>query len=126
MSGTVATPGPFARRTLIAASMRPCLRSSGRLVTRLGFVLTGMTDRQSSKGQGSGRDQPGGAQDLFEVVAELLGARRVAELGQRLGLDLADAFPGHPELPAHLLQRPGMAVHEAEPELDHLLLALGE
>ena len=43
---------------------------------------------------------------LLEVVAQLLGAGGVAQLAQRLGLDLADPLAGHAELPPDLLQRP--------------------
>ncbi len=54
-----------------------------------------------------------------EIGAEMgLTAGRVAELGQRLGLDLADPLPGDAELPAHFLQRPRMPVGQAEPQLD--------
>ena len=49
-----------------------------------------------------------------EVVAELLAAVGVAQLGQRLGLDLADPLAGDAELLAHLLERAGLAVVEAE------------
>ena len=59
-----------------------------------------------------------------EVVAELLAAVRVAELGQRLRLDLADALAGDAELAADLFERAGLAVLEAEPQPHDLLLAL--
>src|SRR5215218_9169588 len=49
-----------------------------------------------------------------EVVAQLLAAQRVAQLGQRLRLDLADALAGDAELLADLLERAGLAVVEAE------------
>src|SRR5690606_6475424 len=61
-----------------------------------------------------------------EVVAELLAAVGVAELGQGLGLDLADALPGHPELLADLLEGAGLAVVEPEPQAHHRLLPLVE
>src|SRR5918992_1933368 len=63
---------------------------------------------------------------LFEVVAELLAAGGVAQLGEGLGLDLADALAGDPELAADLLEGAGVAVGEAEAELDDLLLPLRE
>src|ERR1035437_774113 len=47
---------------------------------------------------------------LLQVVLELAGAARVAELTQRLRLDLADALAGHVELCANLLERAGAAV----------------
>src|SRR5258708_9055081 len=54
-----------------------------------------------------------------EILAQHLGATGVAELGERLGLDLADPFPGNAELPTDLFQRPRMAVGQAEPHLDN-------
>ena len=59
-----------------------------------------------------------------EVVAQLLAAVGVAELGQRLGLDLADALAGDAELPPDLLERAGLAVVEPEAQPHDLLLAL--
>src|SRR5262245_59033706 len=50
----------------------------------------------------------------------------MAELAQRLRLDLADPLPGHVELLADLLERPGAPVLEAEPELEHAPLAARE
>src|SRR5262249_36410705 len=63
---------------------------------------------------------------LTQVTAQELSAARVAELGQGLGLDLADPLPGDTELPANLLQRPGMPVGQAETQLDDLLLTPGQ
>jgi hypothetical protein len=59
---------------------------------------------------------PGGG-DLLQVVLELAGARRVAQLAQRLGLDLADPLAGHVELLTDLLEGPCAAVLEPEAEL---------
>src|SRR5215471_18970478 len=67
-----------------------------------------------------------GRAGLAEVAAEDLGAAGVAELGQGLGLDLADPLPGDAELPAHFLQRARVPVGQPEPQLDDLLLAPGE
>src|SRR6185503_16403990 len=53
-------------------------------------------------------------------------AAGVPQLRQRLALDLPDALARDPELAADLLEGAGVAVEESEPELDHLLLALGE
>src|SRR4051794_9816227 len=69
--------------------------------------------------------RPGGrppASAAVEVVAQLLAAQRVAQLGQGLRLDLADALAGDAELLADLLERAGLAVVEAEAEPDDLLL----
>src|SRR5262245_9875498 len=50
----------------------------------------------------------------------------MAELAQRLRLDLADPLAGHVELLAHLLEGPGTPVLEAEAELEHAPLAAGQ
>src|SRR2546425_10195624 len=53
------------------------------------------------------------------VGLEPAAARRVAELAQRLGLDLADALAGHIEERAHLLERalgPVLGQSEAQPD----------
>src|SRR4051812_25501021 len=67
-----------------------------------------------------------GASLAVEVVAQLLAVLGVPELGQRLGLDLADALTGHAELTTDLLERAGLAVVEAEPHPDDGLLAVVE
>src|SRR6478735_2888992 len=63
---------------------------------------------------------------LFEVVLELAASGRVAQLAQRLGLDLADPLAGDVELLADLLEGPGTPVLEAEAELEHAPLATGQ
>src|ERR1700686_2840333 len=63
---------------------------------------------------------------LLQIVAELLRARGVAELAQSLGLDLADALPGHPESFPHFFQRALVPVTEPEAELEHTPLARGQ
>src|SRR5437879_13405346 len=69
---------------------------------------------------------PGAPGELLQVVAELLRARRVAQLAQRLGLDLADALAGDPEPLAHLFQRALAAVDQPEAQLQHAPLARRE
>src|SRR5690349_12252846 len=59
----------------------------------------------------------------FQKGAQLPRSGRVAELAQRLGFDLADALAGDREVLADLLERVLAAVADAEPHLDHLLLA---
>src|SRR5215467_7109315 len=59
-------------------------------------------------------------------VPELARAGRVPELGQRLGLDLADPLPGEGELPSDLLQGAGLAGDQAEAQRQDLLLPVGE
>src|SRR2546426_1029934 len=62
----------------------------------------------------------------LEKAPELLRARWVPELAQRLGLDLSDALAGDREVLPDLLQRVLATVGEAEAEPQHLLLARGE
>src|SRR6266508_5111566 len=47
---------------------------------------------------------------LLQIVPELPSPGRVAELGERLRLDLADPLAGDAELPPDLLERPGLPV----------------
>ena len=62
----------------------------------------------------------------FEEPFELPDTRGVAHFAEGLGLDLADAFAGDLELPADLLERAAVAVHESEALFEDLTLALGE
>ena len=50
----------------------------------------------------------------------------MAELAERLGLDLADPLPGDAELAADLLEGPPTPVLQPEAELEHLALAAGQ
>src|SRR3954466_15949063 len=61
--------------------------------------------------------------ELLQVVLELPRPRRVAQLAQRLRLDLADPLAGDVELLAHLLEGPGTPVLETEAELEPAPLA---
>src|SRR6185369_1087037 len=61
-----------------------------------------------------------------DVVPELPAPRRVAQLAQRVCLDLADPLTGQPELMADLLERSRSSVVEPEPEADDPLLAAFE
>ena len=63
---------------------------------------------------------------LVEVVAQLAGSGWVAQLAQRLRLDLADAFAGHIELRSHLFQGALTPIFEAEAQTQHALLAQAE
>src|SRR5205814_6546547 len=67
-----------------------------------------------------------GSERLLQVVLELAAPGWVAQLAQRLGLDLADALTGDVEFLADLLERPGAAVFKPEPELEHPPLAAGQ
>src|SRR4051794_11290625 len=55
-----------------------------------------------------------------QIAPELVGEGMVPELVEGLGLDLADAFPGHAEDAAYVLQGAGAAVSQAVAELDDL------
>ena len=84
-----------------------------------------------SRNQNAGRFRmraPGGeSRDLLrDVLPELAAARRVAELAQRVRLDLPDPLAGQAELVADLLERPRPAVVEAEAEPEDALLAAVE
>ena len=48
------------------------------------------------------------------------------QLGQGLGLNLADPLPGHAEFPANFFERADLAVVKPEAEAHHILLALGQ
>src|SRR6266542_7164940 len=62
----------------------------------------------------------------LEEAPELLGARGMAELAERLGLDLPDALARDREVLPHLFERVLAAVREPEPEAQDLLLARRE
>src|SRR5690349_23520891 len=63
------------------------------------------------------------ARTSFEERTQLAAARRMAQLAQRLRFDLPDALAGDREALADFLERVLAAVADAEPHLDHLLLA---
>src|SRR5438270_11332231 len=67
--------------------------------------------------------ESGATERLFvEVVAQLLRARGMTQLRQRLRLDLPDPLSGDAELLADFFQRSGMSIGEAEAQLDDALL----
>src|SRR5512134_2590590 len=59
----------------------------------------------------------------LEECAELPAARRVTQLAECLGFDLADAFARDREALSDFLERVLAAVADAEPHLDDLLFA---
>src|SRR4051812_30275336 len=61
-----------------------------------------------------------------EERTKLLRPRRMAQLAERLRLDLANALARHVERAAHFLERVLGAVADAEAHLEHLLLARRE
>src|SRR6185437_4507103 len=68
---------------------------------------------------------PGGGGSLLRV-AKRLRFGKALELLQRVVLDLADALAGDPECADDLLERAGLLALQAEAQLDHLALALGQ
>ena len=66
------------------------------------------------------------ARDLLQVVLELPRPGRVAQLAQRLRLDLADPFAGDVELLADLFEGPRPAVLQPETKLEHAPLTPGQ
>src|SRR6184192_3897646 len=62
----------------------------------------------------------------FEECAKLAASRRMPQLPERLRFDLPDAFASDREALADFLERVLAAVADAEPHLDHLLLARRE
>src|SRR5579859_4519481 len=65
--------------------------------------------------------------DLFWLLsAQPFQHGRLAEFCQRAGLDLAHALAGDAEFAANLLERMGLAIAQAEAELQHETFARGE
>src|SRR5688500_6975361 len=62
----------------------------------------------------------------LEEFPQALGSLRVAELGEGLGFDLADALACYSERLADLFERLRLAAVEAEPHAHDLLLALAQ
>src|SRR5205807_8392787 len=62
----------------------------------------------------------------IEVAPQLAAVGGVAQLAERLGLDLADALARDAELAPDLLQRAEAAVLQAVAQLDDAALAVGE
>src|SRR5437899_685839 len=53
----------------------------------------------------------------FEKAVQLADARRMAHFAERFGLDLADTFAGHSELPAHFFKSARVAIAQTESQL---------
>src|SRR5450756_1937723 len=103
------------------SKMRLACASSGGT----GNLVTGAkTARLENCPRQHGRHGP--AAGLLQVVLELAGAARVAEVMQRLPLDLADPLAGDVELLADLLKRAGAAVLQPEAQLEHSALTAGQ
>src|SRR5215469_17702139 len=81
---------------------------------------TGRPERTGRPVDGS---EEGRALATLDERAQPLAPRRMAELPQRLGLDLPDALAGHLEVLTHLLERVVGLLADPEPHPEHLLLA---
>lgn len=66
------------------------------------------------------------AQALIQKVLQPLASRRMAQLAQGLGFDLADSFSCNVELLADFLQGSRAAVLQSEAQTDYLALTLGQ
>src|SRR5438477_9779116 len=84
-----------------------------------------MAVRTQTEGRPAGRPyrSSGGSGALLQVVLELPAPRRVAQLAQRLGLDLPDPLASHVEVAPDLLEGPRPTILQAKPELQHAPLA---
>src|SRR3989304_2764490 len=60
-----------------------------------------------------------------KIVAQMATARRMSQLAQRLGLDLANPLTRDVEVFPDLFQRVILAIAQAKAHLQHLTLALG-
>src|SRR5829696_8663195 len=69
------------------------------------------------------RSTSGPTRSVLDERLEALAARRVAQLAERLGLDLTDALPRHLEVLTDLLERVVGLLADAEPHPQDLLLA---
>ena len=63
---------------------------------------------------------------LLRFAPQVAGLVDGLQLGQRLGLDLADALPGDAEPLGHLFQGARVLALEAEAQLDDLALPVGQ
>src|SRR6516162_4838083 len=79
--------------------------------------------RPEQTGRPSDGSEEGRALGALDERAQPLAPRRMAELSQRLGLDLPDALAGHLEVLTHLLERVVRLLPDAEPHPEDLLLA---
>src|SRR5450631_1628309 len=59
-------------------------------------------------------------------LGQALGLGQRLELAQRVVFDLTDALPRDPKLATHLFEGPWLVAGEAEAELEHLALTLGQ
>jgi hypothetical protein len=69
-------------------------------------------------------DMPSG--ELLQIALEFSTAGWMAQLAQSLAFNLPYSLSRHIELSTYFFQGSGASVSESEPELQHLLLALGK
>src|SRR6185437_13319984 len=103
-----------------ARKKTPHVLTGGPLHSRARFQRAGCRSCAVLKPRGgAGRPQ----RSALDEALELLRAARVAELAERLRLDLADALAGHLEVLADLLEGVVALLADAEAHAEHLLLA---
>ena len=61
---------------------------------------------------------------LSEESVQLPNARRVPHFAQRFGLNLTNAFAGHPELASDFFKRPAVAIDQPETLFEHLTFTI--
>src|SRR4029079_9383776 len=95
---------------------------------RAGASIGGKCERAARTDSGRPVGLPGTTLRLgaLDERAQPLAPRRVAQLPQRLRLDLPDALEGHLEVLTHLFQGVVRLLADAEPHPEDLLLARGE
>src|SRR5690606_8199433 len=103
---------PRAPRAPIAAGRRALRKRRGPAIARGPLWLAAR------------RRAPAGS--ALDERLEPLGSARVAQLAQRLGLDLPDALAGDLEVLADLLEGVVGLLADTEPHAQHLLLARGQ
>ncbi len=73
----------------------------------------------------SAKDKLVDCEQLRQIIPQMPAPRRMPQLPQRLGFDLADALARHVEVAADFLQCVVLAVNQTEAQFEHLALALG-
>src|SRR3990170_4196486 len=119
-SSIFAPPSASAYGTPATCSFSSPFRMRGWVAKAITPYSTTIVPNDRPGSGGAGRNA---AAALLQVVLQLLAARGVAQLPQRLRLYLADALPRHVELPPNLFQRAAPAVLQPEAQHQHLLLA---
>src|SRR6266545_5684163 len=127
LAGTFAVPAARSRNAVLARIPKVARPTSHQRSRSRGFgvkaAVPGAFPRNRSRGRFCHASRPlsvvtSNKSRVHEIVPELLRPGRMAELAERLRLDLPDPLPGDAELPPDLLERPRLPVGQAEPELD--------